>query len=127
MKKLNSRVYATIPQSLKKQLDEKVATGDATMSDVIYLALVKYLSDVHMDVPKQDKLIGFTMPEVGSVKKEPDPGIKHSFSISDMSGPGTPNKLRSMGVEPIEVIKAKRARSRGVTYDKTLEKYFHLV
>ena len=127
-----ARVYATIPLSLKKKLDEKIAGNDAIkLSDVIYLALERYLNpepEVTHTVTSVDRGIwsGLTIPHT-PVKTVQDPDIKEAFVISKMYSPAMPNKLRMMGIDPLDVIKAKRARARGAIYDKTLEKYFDLV
>ena len=70
---------------------------------------------------------GLVIPD-SSPKAEVDPDIKQAFSISSIkAGPGVPQRLRALGIEPSDVIRAKRARSRGSVDNMELEKYFDLV
>jgi len=69
---------------------------------------------------------GLTIPEV-LPKKESDPEIKPAFSISSIEpGPGIVKRLQDIGVSAGAVVKARRAKYRGESYDKDLEKYFDL-
>jgi hypothetical protein len=73
---------------------------------------------------------GLTMPDMTKVRQRPvvDPDIKTSFHLSEIKGgPGVVKRLEAAGIKAIDIVKAKRAKARGVTYDMTLEKYFDLL
>jgi hypothetical protein len=104
------RIYGTIPNLLKEQLDKKLEDGEYTMSQVISLALHQYLNPEPVVSYPRSRLTNEPLPLEG---------IK--------PGPGVYLRLKALGVDPQKIINAKRARSQGRQWDYTLEQYFNLL
>jgi ribosomal protein L11 len=82
-----------------------------------------------LPLPEEEQK-GITMPDMSKVKERPipDPDIKHSFHLGEiMPGPGVVGRLRAAGINPLDITKAKRAKGKGLEYNKELEKYFDLL
>jgi hypothetical protein len=83
------------------------------------LSVDDIISNITQAEPK-----GLILPEV----KEKDPDIKHSFHLHEIKeGPGVVNRLREAGINPLNIIKAKRAKKAGKEYNEELEQYFNLI
>jgi hypothetical protein len=71
---------------------------------------------------------GLIMPDMSKVRVRPDPDIKHSFSLHEIKpGDGETHRLKAIGIDPVDIVKARRNMRAGREYDKSLEQYFNLL
>ena len=131
-----SRIYGTIPSTLKLQFDEKVESG-VPASQIIYEALDQYLNPSITPFSEYTK-INHSIEEIKEmINNQPmyraqvmsPNSLSHPLTepvINNLptQGPGAIGKLKAMGVDMNQVLSARRASRAGRPYDKELEKYF---
>jgi hypothetical protein len=134
-----TKTMTTIIQELVKDHYDKRNRLEPTRDEIEHVDGIKEsLSEVIAAAHKkpEEETKGIVMPEnIEKIKSRSDPEIQKAFSIMDekrrrpdiRSGPGAIDRLRAAGVNPMDVLHAKRAKAKGGEYDQTLEKYFILL
>lgn len=134
--KISNEIRIIVDQETADRLQQEMHVDEfhtRTMSEVVREALHLYFmyKDEENEVqssgeetsPDPEEVVhkGLIVPDYTNTKVRPPrpTGIE--------GGPGVTNRLIAAGINPIDIVKAKRNRKAGRDWDKSLEPYFDLL
>lgn len=118
-KQLRVNLHPDVYNELEKRLN--IGTPqEKTISMLVREALEVYLSK-GVEVPKE-----VIKEPIGSILH---PGIDVTMPEPKVNdpGPGAVGRLQAAGINPVDVVRARRAKRFGRDYDKSLEPYFDML
>lgn len=118
-KQLRVNLHPDVYSELEKRLN--IGTPqEKTISTLVREALEAYLSQ-GVGVSKEA-----IKEPVGSIL-HPGIGVTMPETKVNEPGPGAAGRLQAAGINPVDVVRARRAKRFGREYDKSLEPYFDML
>lgn len=130
-KQLRVNLHPVLFERLQKEL--KIGTSEeTTVTIIVREALNLYFNYKEKSLISSGLLIGIEekgliIPEPKQEEVKPSGIFLKELSTEDhipTPGPNASQRLKDIGIDPSDVIRARRAKRAGREYDKSLEKYF---